>query len=97
MSYRRARQLLASNKRNGENSLIRYALNIHQSSCIFHEQYKKALAKTRSEIDKLEAERQAKKKRYDEDLAIDFEIPETEQTLIFKEIPEQFFGELSMS
>ncbi|KAE9553657.1 hypothetical protein FO519_003105 [Halicephalobus sp. NKZ332] len=91
MSYRRARQLLASNKRNGENSLIRYALNIHESCCIFHEQYKKALAKTRSEIDKLEAERQAKKKRYEEDFMVDFEIPETEQSLIFKEIPEQFF------
>jgi len=91
MSYRRARQLLASNKRNGENSLIRYALNLHQNSCTFHEQYKKALARTRSEIDKLEAERQAKKKRYDEDFMVDFEVPETEQSLVFKEIPEQFF------
>uniref|UniRef100_A0AC34QGK4 Transcription initiation factor TFIID subunit 8 n=1 Tax=Panagrolaimus sp. JU765 TaxID=591449 RepID=A0AC34QGK4_9BILA len=92
MTYARAREVLATNKRSVENSLYRYALNTHDNVCLFNVQYQQALEKARSEVEKQDAERQAKRARYgDETTLDDFNVPETETTIVKKIIPDEFF------
>lgn len=94
ISYAKARELQARNKRNAENSLYRYALSTYDSYCLFGNLYEKIKEKAKSELEKQEAELQAKRARYsDTDNISDmFENKETMNSLVRKAIPDIFFG-----
>jgi histone H3/H4 len=90
-SYAKARELQAQNKRNAENSLFRYALSTHDSYCLFRSLHETVKEKAKSELEKQEAELQAKRARYSDNVSDMFELKETTNSIVRKTIPDSYF------
>uniref|UniRef100_A0AC34GW97 Transcription initiation factor TFIID subunit 8 n=1 Tax=Panagrolaimus sp. ES5 TaxID=591445 RepID=A0AC34GW97_9BILA len=90
-SYAKARELQAQNKRNAENSLFRYALSTHENYCLFRSLHETVKEKAKSDLEKQEAEIQAKRARYSDNVSDMFELKETTNSIVRKTIPDFYF------
>lgn len=72
--------------------MYRYALSTHDNYCLFRQLHETVKEKAKSELEKQEAELQAKRARYSDNVSEMFELRETTNSIVRKTIPDYYFG-----